>query len=151
VNCTVDASAFVAAARATEDHHRDSVEFLAQIRDAAVNVFCPTLVLPECAAAIVRPTDQPILAARTVALIQDFPHLALVSLDVPLARRAAKIAETHRLRGADAVYATVAEMFGATLVSWDGEMCRRAQLVATTMSPSQWLEQMANQGSDFGA
>jgi predicted nucleic acid-binding protein len=48
-----------------------------------------------------------------------------VPLDQTLALRAAEIAIENRLRGADAVYAAVAEDFDAVLVSWDEEMLER--------------------------
>jgi predicted nucleic acid-binding protein len=110
-------------------------------RIQTVDAFCPTLVLPECAAAIVRPTGDIALARELVALIQGLGRLNLVSLDPPLARRAAEIATVYRLRGADAAYAAVAEAFGATLVTWDVEVLQRALSVAPTATPSEWLKQ----------
>ena len=47
-----------------------------------------------------------------------------VPLDQTLAQRAAEIAIENRLRGADAVYAAVAEDFDAVLISWDEEKRR---------------------------
>jgi len=56
MNCTVDANVFVAAVRLEEKHYTVSRGFLHRARAEAVTVFCPTLILPECAAAIARPT-----------------------------------------------------------------------------------------------
>ena len=140
MNYTVDASVFVATARSAELHHPASMEFLLSVREQTTSLFCPTLILPECAAAISRQTDQSALARKTVLLVLQFPNLFLVSLDTPLARRAAEIAETHRLRGADGVYAAVAEAFQATLITWDSEMLQRAPAVTRTITPAQWLE-----------
>jgi predicted nucleic acid-binding protein len=63
-----------------------------------------------------------------------------VSLDLSLAIRAAEIAIENRLRGADAVYAAVAENFDAVLVSWDEEMLERCPQSVQTVSPERWLE-----------
>ena len=52
MNCTIDASVFVAAVRLEEDHYTVSREFLLRAREEAVTVFCPTLVLPECAVSL---------------------------------------------------------------------------------------------------
>ena len=146
MNCTIDASVFVAAARATEVHHATSLDFLRRVQKQAADLYCPALVLAECAAAIARQTDQPILAERIVALIESLPRLLLVSLDVPLARRAAEIAIAHRLRGADAVYAAVAKAFDATLITWDAEMLQRAPTVLPTLTPSEWIEHPSGRG-----
>lgn len=62
-------------------------------------------------------------------------------LDLPVARRAAQIARDHRLRGADAVYVSVAEMFGSRLIAWDAEMLERGADVVTTMTPLEWMEE----------
>lgn len=62
-------------------------------------------------------------------------------LDLPVARRAAQIARDHRLRGADAVYVSVAEMFDSRLIAWDAEMLERGANVVTTMTPLEWMEE----------
>ena len=68
MNCTVDASVFVAAARLEEAGYATSREFIRRMQ--TVDTFCPTLVLPECAAAIVRPLGDIALARELVALVQ---------------------------------------------------------------------------------
>lgn len=127
MNYTLDASVFVASARSLEAVYATSREFLRKIRAQSVDLFCPHLILPECAAAIARPTGDAALAAEVVTLIEGFPGLHLVALGAPLARRAAQIAALYRLRGADAVYIAVAEAFNATLVTWDLEMAERVR------------------------
>lgn len=136
---TVDASVFVAAARTEEVHHLASRQFLLQVRAQDTNLFCPTLILPECAAAIVRPTGSAALGEELVTLIEGFPGLHLVSLDPSLAHRAVQIATHHRLRGADSVYVAVAEAFSTALITLDAEMLERGADVVTTMTPSQWM------------
>lgn len=65
--------------------------------------------------------------------------MRLVSLTTVRARRAAELAAIYRLRGAGSVYLAVAEEFGTTLVTWDGEMRTRGANVVTTMTPTEWL------------
>jgi len=139
VNCTIDSSVFVAVARPEETHYAASRMFLQQARARALMLFCPTLVLPECAAAIARPTGEPALAEELSALIESFPGLRLVSIELPLARRASQIAAVHRLRGADSVYVAVAQAFDAALVTWDAEMLERGRGVVPTATPSDWM------------
>jgi len=141
MNCTIDASVFVTAVRTGEQYHTDSRQFLQQAQAEAVTVFCPTLVLPECAAAIARPTGDTTLIEELATVIEDFPNLYLVALETSLARRAAQIATLYRLRGADSVYVAVAETFNATLVTWDVEMLQRASAAVSTSTPIEWVEQ----------
>lgn len=138
MNLTIDASVFVSAARPSEELYPISYRFLHKVKGA--KIFCPTLVLAECGAAIARPTGDSLLSVRLVNLIRYFPGMTQVSLDLSLAFRAAEIAIENRLRGADAVYAAVAENFDAILVSWDEEMLERCPQSVRTISPERWLE-----------
>jgi len=139
MNYTIDASVFVAAARAEEKQYAVSLAFLKQAQEQGVDVFCPALVLPECSAAIARRTGLPALAEKLVLLIESFAGLRLIALSLPLARRAAQIAAAHRLRGADSVYTAVAEECAATLVTWDAEMLQRSSAVVPTITPTDWI------------
>ena len=138
---TVDASVFVAAARVEEAHYEASRRFLLQVQAQDMDLFCPALVLPECAAAVARPTGDAALGKELTVLIEGIPSLHLMNLDPPLARRAVQIASDHRLRGADSVYVAVAEAFNATLVTLDAEMLARGADFVTTMTPMQWMDE----------
>ncbi len=139
----IDASVFVAAARAAEEQHAESMVFLREVQAQGEEVYCPTLVLPECAAAIARRTGDPDLAQQLVLLIEQYPRLQLVALALPLAQRAVQVAAMHQLRGADAVYVAVAGAVGARLITWDVEMLDRGAAVVPTATPTLWLEESA--------
>jgi predicted nucleic acid-binding protein len=140
MNLTVDASVFVAASRPEEAHYLASRQFLQQARVRGSDLFCPLLVLPECAAAIARATDDATLAKELALLIEQFPKLQLVPMALPLAHRAVQIATDHRLRGADSVYISVAETFEALLITWDAEMLQRGSNVVRALTPLEWLQ-----------
>lgn len=145
MTCTIDASVFVATARADEAHHAASVSFLRWIRSQRQSILCPTLVLPECAAAIAKPTGEADDAQELVRSLERFHGMCFVALALPLAERAAEIAIACRLRGSDSVYVAVAEVFGATLITWDAEMLGRAPAIVPTMTPADWMaKQKAN-------
>ena len=80
------------------------------------------------------------LAEELVSLVESFPGLQLVPLDLPVARRAAQVARDYRLRGADSVY--------SRLIAWDVEVLERGADIATTMTPLEWMEEQvaAKQG-----
>lgn len=140
MSLTIDASVFVAATRLQEQHHDISREFLQKVQEKAIEVFCPTLALPECSAAIARRTGDSALAEEVVSLIENFPNLYLVSLDATLAHRASEIAIAHRIRGADSVYVAVAESASADLITWDDEMLQRGRNLVSTMTPVEWID-----------
>lgn len=52
MNLTVDASVFVATSRREETHYPASRRYLQQVRAQGSSLFCPILVLPECAGGI---------------------------------------------------------------------------------------------------
>ncbi|MBN1318903.1 MAG: PIN domain-containing protein [Anaerolineales bacterium] len=140
MNITIDASVFVAASKVNEKYYLASRRFLQSKRGQCHELFCPLLVLPECAAAISRPTANAKLAEELVTLIINFPRLRLVQLDMSLAQCAVEIARDYRLRGDDSVYVGVAVMFDSLLISWDAEMLERGAQKVTSMTPLDWIE-----------
>jgi predicted nucleic acid-binding protein len=94
----------------------------------------PALALAEYAAAIARQTSYPALAKELVGIIEDFPGINLISLDLSLARKAAQITVEHRLRGADAAYVAVVDTLDATLISWDQVMPKRCPAAVDAMT-----------------
>lgn len=136
---TLDANVFVSASAPAEAQYAISLTFIGRVVAQSVAVYCPSLVLPEVAAAIIRPTSNAALAAQTVSGIGLLPNITLVTLTEQRARQAAHIAVSCRLRGPDAVYVAVAQEFGTTLITWDVELLTRGVLSVPTMTPSDWL------------
>lgn len=136
---TVDANVFVSARVRTEANQSASDQFLKRVALQAVKVYCPTLVLPETAAAIIRATNRAVLPALARIQIEAFPNLSLEALTPDRARHSADAAVFCRLRGADAVYVAVAQEYGTTLVTWDQELLTRGAAAVTVMTPADWL------------
>ena len=136
---TIDASVHVSALNPTEVGSADSQAFLAQVQRQHVPLFCPTLLLVEVAAAIARALDDTGRAMALAAELRGWPHQTLVSLDEPLAARAADLSATARLRGADAVYAAVAQQYGTTLVTLDRQQLERLPPLVETARPADVL------------
>ncbi len=136
---TLDANVFVSASAPAEAQYAVSLAFIGRVVAQSADVHCPSLVLPEIAAAIIRPTSNAALAAQTVSGIRLLPNITLVTLTEQRAEQAAQIAISCRLRGADAIYVAVAQEFGTTLITWDAEMLTRGAQAVTVMTPSDWL------------
>ena len=63
-----------------------------------------------------------------------------MSLTTTVARQAASLAATHRLKGADAVYVAVARRYGTTLVSRDDEQRTRGAAVVVCQTLQEALK-----------
>ena len=84
-------------------------------------------------------------ADRAVALaaaLRGLPNQTLVPLDEALADRAAGLVARARLRGADAVYAAMAQQYGTTLVTLDRQQLGRLPPVVRTARPADVLDEM---------
>jgi predicted nucleic acid-binding protein len=126
------------ASNAVEPHEQDhaaSRQLLGLLRARQIAVIVPTLVVVEVAGTVSRLRD----AARAQRLAEILTRLRIitfVSLDDGLARQAAALAAAHRLRGADAVYAAVAQQFGTTLISRDREHLTRLAGIVPVLHPA---------------
>lgn len=123
---TLDASIFIAACHRHEPGHRDSVALLNALHATGTPLLEPALLPVEVAAALGRTGTKPDQAVAFAHSLMQLPRLTLVALDEGLSRHAAELAARHRLRGADAVYVSVALLYGARLVTLDHEQERRA-------------------------
>jgi len=72
---TLDANVFAAALSPADIYFIDSLALLAGIRPEQLLVVCPTLILPECTGAIIRPTGRVSLAQRVLAYVQSLPNI----------------------------------------------------------------------------
>jgi predicted nucleic acid-binding protein len=125
----VDASVWVARYVPTDAFHAASTSWLtAQVR-ARRTLISPALLLPELAGSVARVLNDTALGLRVARSTARLSRVRLVPVDAALAGSAYRLAATRRLRGADAVYAALAQRLGLRLVSWDGEQIALASAV----------------------
>lgn len=132
---TLDASVHVSALNPTEADSAQSQAFLAQIRRHHWPLFCPTLLLVEVTAAIARAFGDAERAEALAAALRGWPNQTLIPLDEALADRAAHLAAAAFLRGADAVYAAVAQRYETTLITLDRQQLERLPPLVKTARP----------------
>ena len=132
---------FVNAFNAHERGHGESLQILATIQQRGDPVIVPTLLVAETASAVARVTDDRAGALQYASATAALPNLTLVALTAALARQAAQLAATHRLRGADAVYLAVARRYATSFISRDEEQLRRGSRVAACLTPAEALGQ----------
>lgn len=145
MSLVVDASVILAAARETERGYEASDRFLAGLATLKDSVYCPALVIPECAGAMARTTDRAEMGRRLVSHLKRIPCIQFVPVALALADSAAEIASTCRLRGSDACYVALAKETGAALITWDREMLERGAKVVRTCTPTEWLREQPEQ------
>ncbi|RME64028.1 MAG: PIN domain-containing protein [Caldilineae bacterium] len=139
---TVDASVFMSAYNTYEVAHEVSRRLLELMRQQGAPLIEPTLLLPEIAASVARVYQDEVLARAFAASVGSLGHLTLMPVDELLADIAVQIAARHRLRGSDAVYAAVAQRYGAVLVTLDQEQYNRVGRVLSTRTPAEALADM---------
>jgi len=89
------------------------------IKKQEITIIVPEIALPEISSAIARRTDDTIKALEFVRELKQIPNVVFVPIDRELADEASRIAAEYRLRGCDAIYAAVAYMFNAKLITLD--------------------------------
>jgi len=135
----VDASVWVSRFVARDAFHTPSRRWLGTVLAAQTIVAAPALLLPEVGGALARQTGRPDLALRALALLQGIPNVRFAFIEAGLARSAAELAAELRLRGADAVYVSLANKLGVPLVTWDKEQWERGAARVETLTPAELL------------
>ncbi|MBK6768303.1 MAG: type II toxin-antitoxin system VapC family toxin [Ardenticatenales bacterium] len=139
----IDASVFIAAARAGEAFHADARSLLEILVENGASLYVPAIILPEMAAALARQEADPLDIVQQLGAVGDWPGANLVPVDEPLAKLSARLAADQRLRGCDAIYVALAHMVGADLISLDNEQRSRAPRSVPTLTPAEALERLA--------
>lgn len=135
----VDASVWVAIFRENDVHHVASVGFLdlAVANQRDLNI--PNFALAEIAGVFARQTGQARLATRTVRAVLALPRVQRHGLNDALAARAAALAASCKLRGADAVFVALAEALDQPLITLDREILERSSQVIEAEAPNDWV------------
>jgi predicted nucleic acid-binding protein len=139
---TIDASVWVNADSPAEAEQPASRALLDALFGRGVMIFEPTLLPVELAGVIARVRGDAELAQAMSTALVALPSIQWVALDDALVETAVRLAATHRLRGADAVYAAVAQKYDCKLVSLDKEHLARLTSVVRTMTPSAALDEL---------
>ena len=131
----VDASVWVSRLVPDDLFHTASRRWLTQHNLDGGQLVAPALMPAEVVGAISRRTGNPALATRALNHLLQLPGLRLVALDRRLGKAAAQLAAEVGLRGADAVYAALAQHLSIPLVTWDEEIGQRAGDRVTIIRP----------------
>jgi predicted nucleic acid-binding protein len=131
----VDASVWVAIFRENDVHHGASVAFLDLAVANQQDLNIPNLALAE----ITRQTGKARLATRTVRAVLALPRVQRHGLNDALGDRAAALAASCKLRGADAVFVALAEALDQPLITLDREILERSSRIIEAEAPDAWV------------
>jgi len=131
----VDASVWVSRLVTDDVFHTASQRWMTQHAQDGGQRVAPALMPAEVVGAISRRTGKPELATRALNHLLKLPGLRLVPLDRRLGKTAAQLAASAGLRGADAVYAALAQHLSIPLITWDDEIGQRAGALLTVLQP----------------
>lgn len=136
----VDASVWVASVLDKDAHHDVCLAFMHRFVKERQIAVVPLLVWPEIAGAVARRTEDPERGNKVAELIAAKTWVRGVPLDASLAHESMLLAARLRLRGADAVYVSLAAAYHEPLLTLDAEMLERAGGVVKVFTPEQWLQ-----------
>jgi predicted nucleic acid-binding protein len=132
---TVDANVWIAANDRADTHMERSRDFLAAASRQRETIYLPSFAQVEIACALARRRRSPEVGQQLAKEILALPHIVVVPLDPALVTQSVQTGTRLLLRSADALYAAIAAIHSAQLVSWDAELIQRAGAV----TPADWL------------
>jgi predicted nucleic acid-binding protein len=132
----VDASVWISSLFSKEADHQASIEWLDRVDEEANQIVAPSLFLAEISGAVSRRMNSPAAGEKALREVQTNSSMTIMDVDVKLGTRAALVASSLSLRGADAIYVALAEHMRCTLVTLDLEVIARARNLIDVRLPS---------------
>ena len=130
----IDASVWVSFFLESDSFHskaRDLIRSFAQAPGETMRI--PTLAMVEVAGTISRVTNSPILANKSIHIMEDL-GVEIYDLDEVLAKLATELASQLAVKGADAVYIALARDLADSLVTFDKQQRERAAKIVDVVS-----------------
>jgi predicted nucleic acid-binding protein len=140
----VDTSVWVAIFRENDVHHAAGIAFLDWAIANQQDLDIANLALSEIAGVFARQTGKATLATRTVRAVLALPRVQRHGLSDALGDRAAALAASCKLRGADAVIVALAEALDQPLITLDREILERSSRVVEAEAPDAWVHRQSN-------
>ena len=131
----VDASVWVSLHHSRDRFHRPCVRWLERVLLDGEELVAPTLLEVEVAAALRRLTGDEALARQAIDRAASLGILDLVPLTAERSRRAAALASSAAVRGADAVYLDLALERNDVLVTLDRQQLERGSRAVNVSRP----------------
>jgi len=135
MSLTIDASVWIAAADATDKFHQPSRDLLRKVVTDGIAVIQPAFGRTEVACALARRLRDGAQGQQLTHSLMNRMVTSEIAMDAAFLTATENIGTSLFLRGADALYAEVAQQSQSPLISWDNEHLQRAGGI----SPTDWL------------
>ncbi len=135
MSLTIDASVWIAAADATDKFHQTSRDLLRKVVTDGIAVIQPAFGRTEFACALARRLRDGAQGQQLTHSLMNRMVTSEIAMDAAFLTATENIGTSLFLRGADALYAEVAQQSQSPLISWDNEHLQRA----SGISPTDWL------------
>lgn len=132
---TVDANVWIAANDRADTQMESSRDFLAAAVRRQETIYLPSFAEIEIACALSRRRRSPEVGQQLAKNVMSLSQVVAVPIDAGLITQSIQTGTHLLLRSADALYAAVAAVHAAQLVSWDVELIQRAGAI----TPADWL------------
>jgi len=135
MSLTIDASVWIAAADATDKFHQPSRGLLRKVVTDGIAVIQPSFGRTEVACALARRLRDGAQGQQLTHSLMNRMVTSEIAMDVAFLTATENIGTSLFLRGADALYAAIAQQSQGPLISWDNEHLQRAGGI----TPTDWL------------
>ena len=143
---TIDANVWIGALDIHDPFFETCRSCLLKANEQSATLYSPLLLPIEVAATIGRKTHDARYGRSAARWVRDFRGHRWQPLSEDVADVAERFAATLFLRGADAVYAAVAHLSDAVLLTYDAEVIERTSGTLRAMTPDTWLHGSGSQG-----
>lgn len=138
---TIDANVWIGALDVHDPFSATCRACLLKTAEKSATLYSPLLLPIEVAATIGRKTRDARHGRSASRWVRGFRGHLWQPLSEEVAEVAERFAATLFLRGADAVYASVAHLSDAVLLTYDTEVIERTSGTLRAMTPDMWLRQ----------
>lgn len=122
----IDANVWVSWLVSADVNHRVSAGWLEAYARSGAPIVLPASALAEIAGTVARVTGDAVAGMKALEDVLENRRIEIVDITRDFAERAARTAARLRLRGMDAIYATLAIERAMDLVTWDEDILTRA-------------------------
>lgn len=124
----IDSCVFVSAFCNTDPNHENGKKILEEIIDGKIEAIIPTIAMPEVCGVIRRVTGSVEMANEVKKELEDLINSGLLKIEELTKRRmkeASDIAIRLGVKGADAIFISLAQELNAELVTFDNEIKKK--------------------------
>jgi len=133
----LDPSLLITSVTTTDPGRVNASAFVRLLGEAAIELWLPTIALPELASGLGRGQRSQPAARRLLTRFRGLPYLQLVAVDEALAAISADLSLRQGLKGCDAVYVALARSLAIPLITLDREQKDRAPADVEVFTPSE--------------